>query len=212
MLRRCSTCRPGRSRPARSGCERSHRVDGCLQAPRLTLQPRHRNSSRARKNTPSSISSVNFLVLVFCCHNRTFLRRSGRAERRLHSVSATIVDRRGVAPCHDGGDRDAVGNERGRAVAELLALDAADQAPRASRHPMIVAASGSVGETIAPRTKAISHGRPTMSACAAQATRTSSRASAPPVLREYVRAGSSGCETWCEVRVQDSPVPAGTSK
>jgi hypothetical protein len=122
------------------------------------------------------------------------------------------VDRRGVAPCHDGGDRDAVGNERGRAVEELLALDAADQAPRASRHPMIVAASGSVGETIAPRTKAISHGRPAMSACAAQATAHISRASAPPVLREYVRAGSSGCETWSEVRVQDSHVPAGTSK
>ena len=32
------------------------------------------------------------------------------------------------------------------------------------------AASGSVGETIAPRTKAASHGRPGMSACAAAAT------------------------------------------
>ena len=65
MLRRCSTC-PGQSRPARSGYERGHGVDGCLQAPRLSLQPRHRSNSRARKNTPSSISSVNFLVLVFC--------------------------------------------------------------------------------------------------------------------------------------------------
>ena len=37
-----------------------------VQAPRLSLQPRHRSNSRARKNTPSSISSVNFLVLVFC--------------------------------------------------------------------------------------------------------------------------------------------------
>ena len=63
---RCSTCRPGRSRPARSGYQRGHGVDGCLQAPLLTLQPRHRSNSRARKNTASSISSVNFLVFVFC--------------------------------------------------------------------------------------------------------------------------------------------------
>ena len=35
---------------------------------------------------------------------------------------------------------------------------------------MVAAASGSVGETMAPRTNAASHGRPGMSACAAQAT------------------------------------------
>ena len=35
---------------------------------------------------------------------------------------------------------------------------------------MVAAASGSVGETIAPRTKAASQGRPGTSACAAQAT------------------------------------------
>src|SRR5215208_1527583 len=38
------------------------------------------------------------------------------------------------------------------------------------RRMMVAAASGSVGETIAPRTKAASQGRPGMSACAAQAT------------------------------------------
>jgi hypothetical protein len=39
---------------------------GAVLAPRLSLQPGHRSNSRARKNTPSSISSVNFLVAVFC--------------------------------------------------------------------------------------------------------------------------------------------------
>jgi len=34
------------------------------------------SSVRARQNTPSSIAAVRRPVFVFCCHNRTLLRRS----------------------------------------------------------------------------------------------------------------------------------------
>jgi hypothetical protein len=112
-------------------------------------------------------------------------KRASR-EDGYNSVSAPIVNRRGVAPGHDGGDRDAVGHERGRVVEEPLALDAADQAPRGVRRRIIVvAASGSVGETIVPRTKATSHcrpGRPRRSACAAQATAYIVASTSPTVL------------------------------
>jgi hypothetical protein len=41
--------------------------------PRLATEPYQPDdcsmSRRARQNTPSSISSVNRLVLVFCCYN-----------------------------------------------------------------------------------------------------------------------------------------------
>jgi hypothetical protein len=45
------------------------------------------------------------------------------------------------------------------------------------------AASGSVGDTIAPRTNAAPHGRPGMSACAAQATAHIVASTSPTVLR-----------------------------
>jgi hypothetical protein len=104
-LQCCSTCPPGPGRPARSGYERGH---GSMAAPRLrlSLQPRHRSSSRARKNTPSSISSVNFLVLVFCCHNRTLLRRrTDRSDQGNLWVSDKVLHlnvRDGAVQTHQG--------------------------------------------------------------------------------------------------------------
>ena len=52
---------------------------------------------------------------------------------------------------------------------------------------MVAAASGSVGETIAPRTKAASQGRPGMSACAAQATAHIVASTSPTVLSVSAR-------------------------
>jgi hypothetical protein len=50
--------------------ERSHLRPGPTGVPgRTSSAPGQGSNSRARRNTPSSISSVNFLVLVFCCHN-----------------------------------------------------------------------------------------------------------------------------------------------
>ena len=49
------------------------------------------------------------------------------------------------------------------------------------------AASGSVGETIAPRTNAAAHGRPAMSSCAAQATAHIVASTSATVLRVSVR-------------------------
>jgi hypothetical protein len=96
------------------------------------------------------------------------------------------VDRRGVAPGHDGGDRDAVGHERGRVVEGPSML--LTRRRGVSRHRMIVAAaSGSVGGTIARRPKATSHGRPGMSACAAQATAHLVASPSPTVLRMSAR-------------------------
>jgi hypothetical protein len=52
---------------------------------------------------------------------------------------------------------------------------------------IVAAASGSVGETIAPRTKAASHGSPGMRACAAQATAHIVARTSPTVLRVSAR-------------------------
>jgi hypothetical protein len=58
----------------------------------------------------------------------------------------------------------------------------------ASRRRMIVAAaSGSVGDTIAPRTNAASHGRPGTSVCAAQATAHMVTSTSPTVLSVRAR-------------------------
>jgi hypothetical protein len=72
---------------------------------------------------------------------------------------------------------------------------------------IVAAASGSVGEMIAPRTKAT----PT----AARNERVTGpgdrahRREHQPNCVEGKRTGSSGCESWSEVRVQGSHVPAG---
>jgi len=114
-------------------------------------------------------------------------KRASR-EDGYNSVSAPIVNRRGVAPGHDGGDRDAVGHERGRVVEGPSPSMLLTRRRGVSRHRMIVAAaSGSLGGTIARRTKATSHGRPGMSACAAQATAHLVASTSPTVLRVSAR-------------------------
>ena len=52
---------------------------------------------------------------------------------------------------------------------------------------MVAAARGSVGETIAPRTKAAAQGRPGMRACATQATTAIVASTSPTVLRASQR-------------------------
>ena len=67
--------------------------------------------------------------------------------------------------------RHPVGHQGGGVVDQALALDQVDDPPAAppSRRMIAVAATGSVGETIAPRAKAIGHGSPS-TACPATAT------------------------------------------
>jgi hypothetical protein len=64
----------------------SHPQDQLSQQSRdylTTAPPGMSSSSRARVNTLSSISSVKPLVLVFCCHNCTFLRRRRQEKRQV---------------------------------------------------------------------------------------------------------------------------------
>jgi len=139
---------------------------------------------RAEKHHPAFPRSIS-LCSYFVATTERFYAEGASREDGYNSVSAPIVDRRGVAPGHDGGDRDAVGHERGRVVEGSSML--LTRRRGVSRHRMIVAASGSVGGTIARRTKATSHGRPGMSACAAQATAHLVASTSPTVLRVSAR-------------------------
>ena len=72
---------------------------------------------------------------------------------------------------------------------------------------IVAAASGSVGETIAPGTKATPH-RGQERARDRPGDRAHRREHQPNRV-EGKRAGSSGCEGWSEVRVQGAHLPAG---
>ena len=64
-------------------------------------------------------------------------------------------------PVTDGRDGDPVGDQRGAVVDQALALDDGDASAAAtpSRRMIVVAATGSVGETMAPSANAAAHGR-----------------------------------------------------
>jgi hypothetical protein len=113
---------------------------------------------RGRTRHPAFPRSIS-LCSYFVATTKRFYAEGASREDGYNSVSAPIVDRRGVAPGHDGGDRDAVGHERGRVVEGPSML--LTRRRGVSRHRMIVAAaSGSVGGTIARRPKATSMAGP----------------------------------------------------
>ena len=92
---------------------------------------------------------------------------AGRAE---HELAARPPRSENVPPTAP--TADAVEHQRGAVVDQALALDDRDQrgAAAPSRRAIVVAASGSVGATIAPSANAAAHGSPSISACATTAT------------------------------------------
>ena len=94
-------------------------------------------------------------------------------RRRPPSTNSSAGVGEREAAGHDGGDRDAVGHQRGRVVEQPLALDRADhpprhvEAPQDRRRPR----AGRWARRSRPRTNAASHGMPGTSACAAHGDR-----------------------------------------
>jgi hypothetical protein len=86
----------------------------------LVIEVIHEPGRTPHPAFPQSIFLCSYSVAT----TERFYAEGASREDGYNSVSAPIVDRRGVAPGHDGGDRDAVGDERGRVVEEALALDA----------------------------------------------------------------------------------------
>ena len=141
---------------------------------------------------PQSIS----LCSCFAVTTERFYAEASLPGRRPQQRQRDDRDRRGVPPTTTAGDHDTAGHERGRVV----------EAPSHDRRRR-----ERVGRRDdRPRTKATPtaarHERVTGPGDRAH------RREHQPNCVEGKRAGSSGCESWSEVRVQGPHLPAGASK